>query len=797
MRPRAAWLPAAMLAAAVTAYLCWGAWVTAAHQAWLVESQAWWRVLLRPGDMAAPLALAAAWLLALLAYWWPRRLQPQVVGLTAIVTMVIIGGVLSGAALAPCRGHETFSAVAGWLLGLYVGNPPSYPANACQGPPPLALQVGGVVCLGATLAGALAAASPLWRPAVERLRARLVRDAIIFTGLDAMTMPLLQKLAATGRPASIVVIEPDSSHPLLDEARATGARVMIGQPASPRILLPVIAGRSGCALRRLYALHGAVAENEAVLAAAKVILDRYRPDPEQQPHLVVRIDDPRHADHWRGWHIGSSAECFEDALSAPESTASALLDQVQNTAARQVLLCGDSTLALAILRELARRAWERQQMRSAAAAGRAANPAAARPGEHDADLLAPLPIRHVVLLDRRSEDLHREYLATCPPPMAAALPGIQPQPRSWQEELLGMLDGMEPRAAAETAVVMADTLTERGRHEAGRVARLHPAVPVFVLTCDRAGRNGAIFDLLQPFQRSLLVAGGVPEDSWTRVARHWHECYRLSHPPLPGEPSALTSRLWTELDEFIRQDNVLQLRSIMTAVVARGRRWVPTRAVVNGSFIEMTGGDLEAVARAEHTRWYKRRLAAGWSAGGRLAPAGKARLNRRVVPWDALPDDERARRVEYLRSQLAQLEDVGFMPTVPAGGPAGAADFRRIGTVQARRLMGRRRWTRLSGDELHGDAGDWRVLDDSGDERTVRDREFRCSHEPLGGDSWRRTGVFRAWQVSEALVLRTMEGRAVARPGDWVVEGHHGERWPVSDHQFRQTYLLVHSERAP
>lgn len=168
-----------------------------------------------------------------------------------------------------------------------------------------------------------------------------------------------------------------------------------------------------------------------------------------------------------------------------------------------------------------------------------------------------------------------------------------------------------------------------------------------------------------------------------------------------------------------------------------------------------------------------------------------------MVPWDALPDDERARRVEYLRSQLAQLEDVGFMPTVPAGGPAGAADFRRIGTVQARRLMGRRRWTRLSGDELHGDAGDWRVLDDSGDERTVRDREFRCSHEPLGGDSWRRTGVFRAWQVSEALVLRTMEGRAVARPGDWVVEGHHGERWPVSDHQFRQTYLLVHSERAP
>jgi len=37
-------------------------------------------------------------------------------------------------------------------------------------------------------------------------------------------------------------------------------------------------------------------------------------------------------------------------------------------------------------------------------------------------------------------------------------------------------------------------------------------------------------------------------------------------------------------------------------------------------------------------------------------------------------------------------------------------------------------------------------------------------------------------------VLRTKEGRAVARPEDWVVEGPGGERWPVSDQQFAQSY---------
>jgi hypothetical protein len=739
------------------------------------------------------------WLLALLSYWYPRRLQPRVVGITTVVTMVVIGGVLTTASLAPCRAGQTPGAVAGWVLDLYVGNPPSFPLGACRPPPALAYQLGGPVCLGATLTGAVTAAAVVWRQPVDRLRARLVRDATIFTGLDAATLPLLQRLAQTFRPASIVVIEPDASHPLLDEARATGAHVMIGQPSSPRILLPVIAGRRGCALRRLYALRSDVADNEAVLAAAQAVLRRYHSDPDRQPHLVARIDDPRHADHWRGWHVGQSSRWFQDALSVHESTASALLEQVLRAAPRQLLLCGDSTLALAILRELARRAWERRQLAAAAAGGNGSGAGHADPAGRTGtgqQLFAPFPLRSVVLLDRRAGDLRREYLATCPPPMVAAMCGVSAEAVPWKSRLLGTLDAMPAADAAGTAVVVAETLTERGMHEAGRVARLHPDIPVFMLTSEGAGTSGAIFDLLHPFQRALLTGGQLPEDTWTRVARHWHECYRLSHPPGPGNPRTLTSRPWAGLDDFIRQDNILQLRSIMTEVVARGRRWVPSRAVVPGSFIELSEPDLEAIAQAEHTRWYQRRLAAGWSADGhekrgfaRLRAASRAtRVNTRVVPWPDLPDGERTGAAGYLRSQLSQLEDVGFMPVIPPGGPPEAAEFRRTGTVRARRLHARRLWTHRSGEELHGDAGDWRVVDGGGDERTVRDPEFRESHEPLGGDVWLRTGSYRAWRVSQTQVLRTMEGRATAQPGDWVVEGARGERWPVTDDQFRRSY---------
>ena len=200
-----------------------------------------------------------------------------------------------------------------------------------------------------------------------------------------------------------------------------------------------------------------------------------------------------------------------------------------------------------------------------------------------------------------------------------------------------------------------------------------------------------------------------------------------------------------------------------------------------GSFIELSepgpGGDRRRPSTPAGT-------GGGWPRAGqrasprRAAPRGRGRrsgtlVNSRVVPWADLPAAERSGPIDYLRSQLAQLEDVGFMPVVPPGGPPEAAEFRRIGTVRARRLHARRPWTRRSGDELHGDAGDWRVVDDGGDERTVRDPEFRDSHEPLGGEFWLRTGTYRAWQVSQAAGAADHGG-----PGGRPARGLGGGRGP-------------------
>jgi len=782
-----AWCVPLVPAVVVTGYLAWGAWVSARDPSWLYRDNAWWRAWLRPNRDGLLLAFIVFWLMSAALYWWPRRRQSQDVGLLVVAAMVIIGAVLGTASLAPCRGGQSGTAVISWVLSLYVGalEPRYGPGTTCPGQLPLALQIGRTVCLGATFAGALAAAAVLWRQPIGRLRARLVKDATILTGLDAMTLSMLHQLTSAGRPASVVVIEPDRNHPLLEEVRASGAQVVIADPRSPHVLTPLLRGLRGPQLRNLFALRAEVTENEAVLDAAKAVLRNIRPDPDRPPHLITRIDDPRHADVWRGEHVGLSPLWFEDALSPQQSTARTVANQVFRTRARQILLCGDSTLALAVLLELSRGAWERQGLAEAAASAATARPegAAAIGAGHQ-------PIGRVVILDRRAADLHREYLATSSASIAAALPAFEICQETWRDHLLALLDALDPAAAAETAVLITDLPAAGSLHEAGRVARLHPAVRVLVLISDGAGVADAVFDRLQPFQRTLLVDGRVPEDSWTRISRHWHESYRLAHPAQLGGKKERTRRPWADLDDFIRDDNILQLRSVMAAVVRQGRRWVPSRAVRPGSFVELGESEVRRVACDEHARWYERRRAARWRPPGPgEEDDDNIRVNTNVRPWADLPDEMRRRAGQQVRAQLAQLEAVGFLPVLPDGGPAAAAGFRRVGEVDAERLVAEKAWRNASGDELVAAVGDWLVVDELGIERTIRDAEFQASHMPLDGSRWRRTGSVRAWQVSEATVVRTIEGSAVARPGDWIAQGCHGERWPVEQDQFTRSYL--------
>jgi hypothetical protein len=89
---------------------------------------------------------------------------------------------------------------------------------------------------------------------------------------------------------------------------------------------------------------------------------------------------------------------------------------------------------------------------------------------------------------------------------------------------------------------------------------------------------------------------------------------------------------------------------------------------------------------------------------------------------------------------------------------------------------------------MKADAGDWAVRDPDGDSWSVRDDIFRASYEPVDGQQWRRRGAVLARPACNAEIIDTLEGPATASDGDWVVQGVHGELWPVPADQFARRY---------
>jgi hypothetical protein len=451
-----------------------------------------------------------------------------------------------------------------------------------------------------------------------------------------------------------------------------------------------------------------------------------------------------------------------------------------------VLLCGSGRLCLALLLELARRSWEEAELAAAALAGQHARSAGADGGEPGlaADsrpsLPAVRPVERIGLLGPRSAELWRDYLHVAPPMVSGQAPEIRVHPAEWQRVLLPELDAMDWASVNQTAVIVTDEVSDAEMHEVQRVARLHPEASIFIRLRPSDSRAVAAFYGLQPFTPGLLVDGEVPEDTWTRIARHWHECFRLSHPLPPGDPRRAGRVPWADLDPFLREDNLQEVRSIMAAAATVGRLWVPAHAVPPGSIIELSEREARQIAEAEHTRWLNRRLAVGLR-------------HEHAVPWTDLPQSFKTAVTHSVEMQIAQLEDIGLLPIVPVGGPPEATTFEHVGIVLATRLEDAH-GTSPGPRQASGSIGRWHLATGDGELQTMTDAEFLPSHEPLGDGRWRRAGTVRAWQVSEQAVIRTKEGMATADIGDWVVEAPDGARWPASNEQFRRRFQLRASQ---
>lgn len=51
--------------------------------------------------------------------------------------------------------------------------------------------------------------------------------------------------------------------------------------------------------------------------------------------------------------------------------------------------------------------------------------------------------------------------------------------------------------------------------------------------------------------------------------------------------------------------------------------------------------------------------------------------------------------------------------------------------------------------------------------------------------------IIEAYQTDKALIIETLEGALKANPGDWIITGVNGEKYPCKPDIFEKTYTPV------
>lgn len=64
----------------------------------------------------------------------------------------------------------------------------------------------------------------------------------------------------------------------------------------------------------------------------------------------------------------------------------------------------------------------------------------------------------------------------------------------------------------------------------------------------------------------------------------------------------------------------------------------------------------------------------------------------------------------------------------------------------------------------------------------------RATYQHVDGRSWRSTGFIMARPARPSETIDTLEGRAAAGVGAWIVRREGGEQWPASAEEFRGRY---------
>jgi hypothetical protein len=668
--------------------------------------------------------------------------------------------VLATAAYGRCPDADLsrFWSVVTRVVGLVTNNyavemfeDPSCEANGV----PLALQFARLAQLIVLLVAATSAVTALLRSQVDRIAVRWSTRLSVVLGADLTSAPLLNALAVGAERYTLAALTSDPLAPWVGQARAAGWRVVVTDARQLESLTRLLTrpGRRH-ALHRLAILAADSTEAQRLMALVQDAVDDRKPvTGTDAVRVLLRIDEAWQAEDLRRRYLSRIPAWIVDTISENEVTARLLVDDMLGRGVDHVLLTGHSDLTFAIVAELAQREREADLARTE----RSVMPGATIVGPH-----ADQVIEEHALAQSRFGNTQLDRV---------------------RAETARDLDDMVREHVEQhhaPAVVFSGDVSVADQRQASRLGTSYPGLLVYSRHDEVTGLGTEpLLAQVRAFGSTLDAGRGRPVDSWERIARLVHEEYVRAYPD-PDDPAR---QPWDALEPFYRESNVRQVLTVLGSAVDVGRSW--------GASVEAAAPpseeQVDAMARREHASWLEHLKRSGWTWGATRDRAAKKHPD--LLPWDQLADESREKTRAGVVEALALLETLGYRSFDDPY--ATWVRFRRRGEVTAVRRDEAWAWTTSDGDVLQGEAGDWEVIGENGTSRSVSASIFERTHEPLGGDRWRRVGEVRGRRARPGEVVHSLEGDLTARPGQWVLHGVAGEEWLVSDEHLDESYDRV------
>ena len=456
----------------------------------------------------------------------------------------------------------------------------------------------------------VSALGALFADRLRQMRIPWMRGHVVVCGLGYVGSVFVRHLWEAG--ARAVVIEADANNPYIDLCRGWGVPVIVGDAQLKRTLHSARVERAA----RLLAVTPRDAVNTEIIAVAGELADgRVR----GQLRCLARISDPELCLLLRIQEGARRANAVSalDFFNTDEITARLLLEEfpIDTDCDRPHILVAHLDALGAWLVVHAARAWygkrrddtmtllvtvlddqEEQRVHSLV-------------GQHP----ALEKVCEFISLSTSARDIHRlraHHADAGAPPLTRAY-----------------VTAYRDEDALETALKL--------RHE------LEPTIPVVVALARADGVSRVIsdvrsthgllanIDVFPAFERTGTV-DFVRGGSFETIAQALHERWRAEQ-LATGKPAPL----WGELDESRKDSSRAQARDIAVKLRSIGCEITPLRDWDAADFL-FTSQEIETLAIAEHDRWWKERLADGWTLGDKDVERKRSPY---LVPFEELPDD--------------------------------------------------------------------------------------------------------------------------------------------------------------